>query len=115
LAVERTQRTKAIITPALSLLFAVVLPVLRAGLAQGGTSSPADASIALVKAYPDFIDRIEEKNLVWKDGTRMRIDDGKGTKAFDALLDDPDIKDMFLMKYPVGEALRRRSISIRGG
>jgi len=33
----------------------------------------------------------------------MRIDDGKGAKAFDAMLDDPDIKDMFLMKYPVGE------------
>src|SRR5262245_36454725 len=59
--------------------------------------------MALVKAYPDFIDRIEDNGLVWKDGTRMRIDDGKGTKAFDAMLDDPDIKDMFLMKYPVGE------------
>ena len=33
----------------------------------------------------------------------MRIDDGKGAKAFDAMLDEPDIKDMFLMKYPVGE------------
>ena len=33
----------------------------------------------------------------------MRIDDGKGAKAFDVMLDDPDIKDMFLMKYPVGE------------
>jgi len=33
----------------------------------------------------------------------MRIDDGKGAKAFAAMLDEPDIKDMFLMKYPVGE------------
>jgi hypothetical protein len=103
LAVERTQRTKAIITIALSLLFAAVLAVLRAGLAQGEASSPAAPPIALVKAYPDFIDRIAENDLVWKDGTRMRIDDGKGAKAFDAMLDEPDIKDMFLMKYPVGE------------
>jgi hypothetical protein len=71
--VERTQRTKAIIAIAPALLFAVVLPVLRAGLAQGGESSPAAAPTALVKAYPDFIDRIEDNNLVWKDGTRMRI------------------------------------------
>jgi hypothetical protein len=101
--VKRTQRTKAIIAIAPALLFAIVLPVLRAGLAQGGESSRADAATALVKAYPDFIDRIEDNNLVWKDGTRMRIDDRKGGKAFDAMLDDPDIKDMFLMKYPVGE------------
>ena len=33
----------------------------------------------------------------------MRIDDGKGAKSFEALLDDPDIKDMFSMKYPLGE------------
>jgi hypothetical protein len=70
------------------------------GLAQ--TSSPLDSAAALIKAYPDFLDRIEQNDLVWKDGTRMRIDDGKGTKTFDALLDDPDIKDMFLMKYPLG-------------
>ena len=100
---ERTQRTKAIITIALSLLFAAVLAVLRAGLAQGEASSPAASPIALIKAYPDFIDRIADNDLVWKDGTRMRIDDGKGAKAFDAMLDEPDIKDMFLMKYPLGQ------------
>ena len=33
----------------------------------------------------------------------MRIDDGKGAKAYDAMLDDPDIKDMCSMKYPLGE------------
>jgi D-alanyl-D-alanine carboxypeptidase len=73
------------------------------GLAQAETSSPTGAVTALIKAYPDFLDRIEENDLVWKDGTRMRIDDGKGVKAFEALLDDPDVKDMFLMKYPVGK------------
>src|SRR5262245_57445704 len=71
-------------------------------LAQAGSSSPTGAVTALIKAYPDFLDRIEQNDLVWKDGTRMRIDDGKGAKTFDALLDDPDIKDMFLMQYPLG-------------
>jgi len=85
------------------LAFLLIATAPAVGLAQGGTGSPAEAPMALVKAYPDFLDRIEENNLVWKDGTRMRIDDGKDAKAFHAMLDDPDIKDMFLMKYPVGE------------
>jgi len=81
-----------------------------AGLAQGGAGLPQglspDASAALLKAYPDFLDRIEGNDLVWKDGTRMRIDGGKGamgTRPFEAILDDPDIKDMFAFDYPVGE------------
>ena len=71
-------------------------------LAQAESSSPTGAAMALIRAYPDFLDRIEANDLVWKDGTRMRIDDGKSAKTFDALLDDPDIKDMFVMKYPLG-------------
>lgn len=74
-----------------------------ASLGQTGTSSPSDAVKSLVKAYPNFIDRIEKNALVWKDGTRMRIDDGKGAKTIEAMLDDPDLKDMFLMRYPAGE------------
>src|SRR6516162_622447 len=93
----------------LEMIFRVVLTLLLSmapsavRLTQAATSLPPDASAALLKAYPDFLDRIEENDLVWKDGTRMHIDDGKGAKAFDAMLNDPDIKDMFLMKYPVGE------------
>lgn len=83
--------------------FLLIVTPSAAGLTQAGTSSPPDALAALVKAYSDFLDRVEGNDLVWKDGTRMRIDDGKGAKALDAMLDDPDIKDMFLMKYPIGE------------
>ena len=83
--------------------FVLILAAPAAGFAQAEPSSRADAAAALIRAYPDFLDRSEENDLVWKDGTRTPIDDGKGAKTFDALLDDPDIKDMFLMKYPVGE------------
>jgi hypothetical protein len=79
----------------------VSAPVL--ALAQPGTRSLTNPAAALIKAYPDFLDRIEQNDLVWKDGTRMRIDDGEAPKSFAALLDRPDIKDMFLMKYPLGE------------
>ena len=61
------------------------------------------AVAALVKAYPDFLERIDGNDLVWKDGTRQRIDDGKAAKTFEAMLDDPDIKDMFAMTYPAGD------------
>lgn len=84
-----------------AILLVVTAPAV--GLGQAATGAPADAATALIKAYPDFLDRIEQNDLIWKDGARMRIDDGKGAKALDAMLDDADIKDMFVMKYPVGE------------
>ncbi|MGB7009231.1 MAG: hypothetical protein WBD97_02375, partial [Pseudolabrys sp.] len=56
-------------------LSAACLAQAAAGLPQG--LSP-EASAALLKAYPDFLDRLDGNDLVWKDGTRMRIDGGKG-------------------------------------
>ena len=55
-----------------------------AGLAQAEGLAP-ETSAALLKAYPDFLDRIEGNDLVWKDGTRMRIDGGKGPKGIQAI------------------------------
>ena len=74
-----------------------------ADLAQAQARSSVDAATALIPAYLDFLERIEGNDLVWKDGTRMPIDDGRGDKSFDAMLDDPDIKDMFSTQYPLGE------------
>lgn len=59
---------------------------------------------ALIEAYPDFLDRVDGGELVWKDGTRMIIDDGIKEKPFDAWLDAPDIKDQFRVSYPLGRA-----------
>jgi D-alanyl-D-alanine carboxypeptidase len=56
----------------------------------------------LVRAYPAYLDRIEGNDLVWRDGTRMQIDDGKGGKDFKTLLAHPDIKDMFALQYRPG-------------
>ena len=83
--------------------FACIVVASAVGPARTAGDPPASGPAALVTAYPDFIDRIEGNDLVWKDGTRMPIDDGKGAKGFAALLDDPDIKDMFSMTYPAGE------------
>jgi hypothetical protein len=91
---------------ALRLTLVVLLTGLLVGAAQvAALAEPRTRAVAaLVKAYPDFLDRIEGNDLVWKDGTRMSIDDGKGSKTFEAMLNDPDIKDMFAMTYPAGDA-----------
>jgi hypothetical protein len=69
-----------------------------------GVAGDRDAALAaLLKAYPAFLDRIDGNELIWRDGTRMRIDDGKGAKSLDAMLEDADIKDMFAMEYPLGD------------
>ena len=64
----------------------------------------ADPAIdALVAAYPDFLAGSEGNVLIWKDGTRMPISDGRTGKSFEQLLDHPDIKDQFAIPYPLGE------------
>lgn len=61
-----------------------------------------DAGGRLVRAYPQHLDRVEGNALVWRDGTRMPIDDGKGVKSGEQRLDDPDLKDMLAEPYPAG-------------
>jgi hypothetical protein len=84
-------------------------PLLSAFVLLGAArnATPEERSVdpvaALVGAYPAFLERIAGNELVWKDGTRTRIDDEKGDKSLDAMLGDPDIEDMFAMTYPSGE------------
>jgi hypothetical protein len=67
------------------------------------SSTRADPALdALVAAYPDHLAAAEGNDLVWKDGTRMPISDGRSNKTFDQLLDTPDIKDQFAFPYPLG-------------
>jgi D-alanyl-D-alanine carboxypeptidase len=61
---------------------------------------------ALVAAYPEFLAGYDEKELIWKDGTRMAISDGIANKSFEELLNRPDIKDQFAFPYPLGSPLR---------
>ena len=61
-----------------------------------------DALDALVAAYPDHLVAHEGNDLIWKDGTRMPIADGRADKTFQQLLEHPDIKDQFAFRYPLG-------------
>ena len=65
--------------------------------------SRADPALdALVAAYPDFLTGYDEKDLIWKDGSRMPLSDGRSDKTFDELLNNADIKDQFAIPYPLG-------------
>jgi D-alanyl-D-alanine carboxypeptidase len=64
-----------------------------------------DGPIAkLVAAYPDFLASHAANGLMWKDGTVMVLDDGKGEKDPETRLNEPDIKDMFYAPYPQGRS-----------
>jgi D-alanyl-D-alanine carboxypeptidase len=69
-------------------------------------TAPAHGETAgerLVAAYPDHLERVDGNDVVWKDGTRMRIDDGAGTKPFERWLAAPDLKDMLAIAYVPGD------------
>jgi peptidoglycan L-alanyl-D-glutamate endopeptidase CwlK len=57
----------------------------------------------LVKAYPDFIDSADCCYIYWKDGTKMKYDDGIENKDYESMLENPSLKDQMSMPYPPGE------------
>lgn len=66
------------------------------------TPTAAEAGARLIAAYPGHLERVDGNMLVWKDGTRMALDDGRGPKDPASLLASPDLKDMFAYPYPAG-------------
>ncbi len=72
--------------------------------AQTATGDQRAAALArLVAAYPEHLARIEGDMLVWKDGTRMPIDDGRGSKDHQTRLATADIEDMLTQPYISGK------------
>jgi len=73
----------------------------------GAESKPAEtpetvAGQRIAAAYPEAIEKIDGNWLVWRDGTRMPLDDGVSAKSFTAWLDNPDIEDMLRLPYVAG-------------
>jgi len=56
----------------------------------------------LVAAYPDTVAGHDGTFLMLKNGTRLRISDGRTGKTFQELLEAPDIDDMFYARYQAG-------------
>ena len=57
---------------------------------------------ALIAAYPDFLARYDERDLIWKDGTRMALLSGQGNRSPDEIIEHPFIEDIFAWDYPAG-------------
>ena len=55
----------------------------------------------LVRAYPNFLSSCRGNTLIWRDGTKMRYDDGR-KKSYQEMLDHPDLEDTFHYHYPKG-------------
>lgn len=53
-------------------------------------------------AYPDHISGYANGELIWRDGSRIPLDDGRGVKTFEAWLAEPDIEDMVQRPYRSG-------------
>ena len=41
--------------------------------------------------YPDFLVSHDDVSIRWKVGAEMAVDDGKGDKNFETMMNDPDI------------------------
>jgi hypothetical protein len=64
--------------------------------------APEEAGRRLKEAYPEHIAAVEDGAVVWRDGTRMALDDGRGEKPFEDLVGAPDLQDIFAIPYPTG-------------
>lgn len=69
-------------------------------------SSATAATIQdLLHAYPDALAGFDGANLIWRDGTRMPIDDGRPDKTPNELLHQGSILDQLSLTYPTGAPL----------
>ena len=80
----------------LCLPFCVLLPLVAAG---AEASAPLNPGARLLAAYPEELERVDGNTLIWRDGTKMPLDDGKGSKTPEQRLEDADLKDMFVDAY----------------
>jgi hypothetical protein len=96
----------------LAAALALVVAITEAPAQDGSGSATTQRLLA---AYPDHLERIEGNTLVWRDGTRMDLDDGKGVKDFVSWLEDPDIEDMLALPYPAGDAAAPPAKNINPG
>ncbi len=60
------------------------------------------AAQKLIQCYSGFVKGFSKNHLILSDGSLLLWDDGIKNKSHDALLNNPDIEDMFRQPYKVG-------------
>jgi len=71
-------------------------------LLAAATGARAATVQDLLRAYPDALAGYEDGELVWRDGTRMAVDDGEPDKSFAEQLHHGSILDQLREPYPAG-------------
>src|SRR5947209_18336091 len=90
-----------------ALVWSVLIAAFCGPLALGGPAPAQAASLdALVRAYPDFLAGHDGKVLVWKDGTRMPVSDGRIDKTFEERLGHASTLDQLSIPYVRGPLAR---------
>jgi D-alanyl-D-alanine carboxypeptidase len=69
----------------------------------------------LVRSYPKTIRGYSQDFLLLQNGTKFQISDRRTDKAFQELLEKPDIDDMFYAAYPVGTVPKQPKKNIDPG
>ena len=77
--------------------------VLLAGFANAAAADSV-ALDALVRAYPEQLAGYDATYLIWRDGMRMPLSDGRPNKSFEETLRQGSIFDQIRLPYPVGSS-----------
>ena len=70
----------------------------------GTTAAAADGAAldALVQAYPEQLAGYDVSYLIWRDGTRMPLSNGRPFESFEDMLRHGSILDQLRLPYPAG-------------
>ena len=68
-------------------------------MAAAGEPGAVDA---LVRAYPDSLAGYDSTDLIWRDGTRMPLSDGRPARSFAEMLRHGSLLDQLRLPYPAG-------------
>jgi D-alanyl-D-alanine carboxypeptidase len=78
------------------------LAAMLVGFADAAGAGEHAALDALVRAYPDFLAGYDATDLIWRDGTRMPLADGRPTGDLAEMLRRGSILDQIRLPYPAG-------------
>jgi D-alanyl-D-alanine carboxypeptidase len=98
---RRSDRRRGLVTGFQWRRWAVCIVLLLDASTAGGAASIDD----LVRAYPDALAGFDGTNLIWRDGTRMPVGDGRPDKSFAEQLRNGSILDQLRLPYPVNAPL----------
>jgi len=84
------------------LIALALLAILQVGRAGAAGAGERDALDALVRAYPHWLAGHDSADLIWRDGTRMALSDGRPAKSFGEMLRHASLLDQLRLPYPAG-------------